>query len=390
MLALKNIAVQNKRLFIRTDLNVPIQKGRILNDARIKAVLPTIQWALAQNAKILLVTHLGRPRAGEFQECFSLKPIAQRLSELLHKEVLLKADWIDGVDIPQGGIVLADNVRFLAGEESNDEVLSRKMAALCDIYVMDAFASAHRMHASTYGVARFAPMAVAGPLLEAEVTALRQASLNPKKPVMAIVGGAKVSSKLKVLGSLMEFVDILVVGGGIANTFLKAMNHEMGTSLVEDELVPLAKDLIEKAKSRGMILAVPLDVVVVTELKPQAHFLVKPVSAIAANEMIVDIGPQTKASYEELLKKAGTVIWNGPLGVFEVPPFHEGTMFLAKAIAKAEAFSLAGGGETLAAVELACVEDKISYVSTGGGAFLEYLEQKTLPAIDILEERARS
>jgi phosphoglycerate kinase len=385
-----DLELSGKRVLIREDLNVPVQDGRVTSDVRIRAALPTLRAAMDAGGKVMVMSHLGRPKEGQPDPEFSLVPVALRLSELLGREVPLASDWLTGVrDVPEGGLLLLENVRFNAGEKSDDEQLARSMAALCDVYVMDAFGTAHRAQASTHGVARFAPVACAGPLLAAELEALGKALDQPKRPVAAIVGGSKVSTKLTVLDSLSSVVDQLIVGGGIANTFLAAAGHPVGKSLYEADLVAEAGRLIQAAKDSGGEIPLPVDVVVGQEFSESAEAVVKAVADVGSEDMILDVGPETAAQYAELLGSAGTVVWNGPVGVFELDQFANGTKVLAQAIARSDAFSIAGGGDTLAAVDKYGVADGISYISTGGGAFLEFLEGKKLPAVAMLEERAR-
>ena len=388
ILKITDLDLKGKRVLIREDLNVPVTDGKVTSDARIRAALPTVQAALQAGARVMLVSHLGRPKEGEYDPALSLAPVAEKLTSLLGVKVPLVKDWIDGVDVAPGSAVLCENVRFLKGEKKDDEALSRKMAALCDVYVMDAFGTAHRAEASTHGVGKYAPVACAGPLLAGELEALGRALANPARPLVAIVAGSKVSTKLTVLDSLTKVVDQLIVGGGIANTFIAAEGHKVGKSLYEVDLVPEARRLTQAAKSRGADIPVPTDVVVATAFDANAEADVRKVDAVGADEMILDIGPDTAAGYAALLKKAGTIVWNGPVGVFEFDQFGEGTRVLAEAIASSKAFSIAGGGDTLAALDKYGVADRISYVSTGGGAFLEFLEGKTLPAVAMLEERA--
>jgi len=378
--------LRGKRVLIREDLNVPVKDGRVGSDARIVAALPTIRRALDAGARVLVMSHLGRPKAGASDEenaAFTLAPVATRLGELLGRPVPLLRDWLDGVQIEPGALALAENVRFVKGEKQDDEALARRMAALCDIYVMDAFATAHRAEASTHGVARFAPIACAGPLLAAELAALGKVLRAPARPLVAIVGGSKVSTKLTVLDTLATKVDHLIVGGGIANTFLAAAGLPIGRSLVEADLLDEAKRLMTRTE-----IPLPEDVVVATALAEDAVATVKSVTEVGADEMILDIGPRTAARFAKLLTEAGTILWNGPLGVFEIEQFAGGTRVIAEAIAASNAFSLAGGGDTLAALEKFGVGERISYTSTGGGAFLEYVEGKQLPAVAILESRA--
>jgi len=390
VLRLTDTDLRNKRVLIREDLNVPVQSGVVTSDARIRAALPTIRYALNQNAKVFILSHLGRPEEGKYDESLSLAPVAVRISELLGKPVQLRKDWLDGVDCPAGSAVLCENVRFNKGEKKDDEKLARKMADLCDVFVMDAFGTAHRAEASTHGVARFAKVACAGPLLVGELEALETALHKPARPLVAIVGGSNVSTKLTVLESLLEKVDELIVGGGIANTFLAATGVGVGKSLHEAEMLDVARRLMAKAKAKGTEIPLPTDVVVAKEFAATAHADVRTVHDVRGDEMILDIGPDTSDRFSELVQSAGTIIWNGPLGVFEFEQFGEGTRSISLAIARSKAFSLAGGGDTLAAIEKYNIEDGISYISTGGGAFLEFVEGKTLPAVAVLEERAKS
>jgi len=388
VLRLTDTDLRNKRVLIREDLNVPVQSGVVTSDARIRAALPTIRYALDQNAKVFILSHLGRPEEGKYDESLSLAPVATRLSELLGKPVQLRKDWLDGVDCPAGSAVLCENVRFNKGEKKDDEKLARKMAELCDVFVMDAFGTAHRAEASTHGVAKFAKVACAGPLLVGELEALETALDKPARPLIAIVGGSKVSTKLTVLESLLEKVDKLIVGGGIANTFLAATGMNVGKSLHEGEMLDVARRLMTRAKEKGTEIPLPTDVVVAKEFAATAHADVRTVHDVRSDEMILDIGPDTADRFSELVQSAGTIIWNGPVGVFEFEQFGEGTRAISLAIARSKAFSLAGGGDTLAAIEKYNIEDGISYISTGGGAFLEFVEGKTLPAVAVLEERA--
>jgi len=381
--------LRNKRVLIREDLNVPVQGGVVTSDARIRAALATIRYALDQHARVFVMSHLGRPKEGEETAAFTLAPVAARLSELLGKPVPLRKNWIDGVDCAAGSALLLENVRFLRGEREDDEQLARRMAALCEVFVMDAFATAHRAEASTHGVACYAPVACAGPLLVGELEALERAFEDPARPLVAVVGGSKVSTKLLVLESLLDKVDKLIVGGGIANTFLAANGTDVGKSLCETEMLDVARRLMEKARGRGTEIPLPTDVVVGREFAATAHADVRPVSEVRRDEMILDIGPDTADRCSALLQSAGTIIWNGPVGVFEFEQFGEGTRAIAMGVARSKAFSLAGGGDTLAAIEKYGVEDGISYISTGGGAFLEFVEGKTLPAVAMLEKRAR-
>jgi phosphoglycerate kinase len=381
--------LRNKRVLIREDLNVPVQHGEVTSDARIRASLATIRYALDQHARVFVMSHLGRPQEGEEDPALTLAPVAARLSELLGKPVPLRKNWIDGVDCAPGSAVLCENVRFLTGEKKDDEQLARRMAALCEVFVMDAFGTAHRAEASTHGVARFAPVACAGPLLMGELEALERALKEPARPLVAIVAGSKVSTKLMVLEALLDKVDQLIVGGGIANTFLAATGVDVGRSLCETEMLDVARRLMDKARARDAQIPLPTDVVVGREFAATAHADVRPVGEVRADEMILDIGPDTADHCSALLQAAGTIIWNGPVGVFEFEQFGEGTRTIAQAIARSKAFSLAGGGDTLAAIEKYGVEDGISYISTGGGAFLEFVEGKTLPAVAVLEQRVR-
>jgi phosphoglycerate kinase len=382
--------LRGKRVLIREDLNVPVQDGVVTSDARIRAALPTIRYALDQHAKVFILSHLGRPEEGVYDEQFSLAPVAAKLSELLGKPVPLRKDWLEkGVDCPPGTAVLCENVRFNQGEKKDKEDLARKMAELCDVFVMDAFGTAHRAEASTHGVARFAKVACAGPLLVGELEALERALRKPARPLVAIVAGSKVSTKLTVLEALLDKVDQLIVGGGIANTFLAATGVKVGKSLHEKEMLDVANKLLAQAKAKGTVIPLPTDVVVAREFAATAHADVRPVAAVNPDEMILDIGPDTAEAFGKVLQNAGTIVWNGPVGVFEFDQFGEGTRAIANAIASSKAFSLAGGGDTLAAIEKYGVEDGISYISTGGGAFLEFVEGKRLPAVAILEERAQ-
>ena len=380
---------KGQRVFIRADLNVPQDdSGAITEDTRIRASVPCIQQALDAGAAVMVTSHLGRPTEGEMKPADSLAPVAQRLGELLGREVPLVANWVDGVQVAPGQVVLLENCRVNKGEKKNDEALSRKMAALCDIYVNDAFGTAHRAEGTTYGIAQFAPIACAGPLLAAEIDALNQALANPKRPLVAIVAGSKVSTKLTILQSLASKVDQLIVGGGIANTFMLAAGLPIGKSLAEPDLVGDAKAVMEAMKARGAEVPIPTDVVTAKEFKADAQAEVKAAADVAADDMILDIGPQTAAKLADQLRKAGTIVWNGPVGVFEMAPFEGGTKAIAQAIAESPAFSIAGGGDTLAAIAKYGIEKDVGYISTGGGAFLEVLEGKTLPAFEILMKRA--
>lgn len=382
-----DLDLSGKRVLIRQDLNVPIENGRITSEQRITASLPTLKRALEQGAAVMVTSHLGRPKEGVWSEADSLAPVAQRLSALLGREVPLVRDWVDGVDVQPGQLVLLENCRMNVGEGKDDEVLSKKYAALCDVFVMDAFGTAHRAQASTHGVIRFAPVAAGGPLLMAELDALAQALDAPAKPLLAIVAGSKVSTKLELLANLVGKVDQLIVGGGIANTFIAAAGYNVGKSLYEPDLLDTAKKIVADAKARGADIPLPVDVVTAKQFMPDAVAEVKAVDAVAEDDLILDIGPQTAAQYAQLIDKAGTVVWNGPVGVFEFDAFSKGTEALARAIAGSKAFSIAGGGDTLAAVDKFDIAGQVSYISTGGGAFLEFLEGKTLPAVAALEAR---
>ena len=376
-----------KRVLIREDLNVPVNDGVITNDARIRAALPSIQQALDAGAAVMLMSHLGRPTEGEYADKFSLQPVADALSQALGRPVPLIRDWIDGVEVAVGEVVLLENVRFLEGEKQSSAELSKKMAALCDIFVMDAFGTAHRAQVSTYGVAEYASQVCAGPLLAAELKALEHALKKPVPPMVAIVGGSKVSTKLALLEQLINRVDQLVIGGGIANTFIAAAGHSVGKSLYEADLVPVAAELIKQAAARGAEVPIPSDVVCAKAFSADAPAEIKAVSDIAADDLVLDIGPESAKHLASLMADAGTIVWNGPVGVFEIKQFAEGTRVLGDAIAKSQAFSIAGGGDTVAAIDKYNLSENISYISTGGGAFLEFLEGKTLPAVDILQKR---
>ncbi|UXB31455.1 phosphoglycerate kinase [Stenotrophomonas maltophilia] len=382
-----DLDLSGKRVLIRQDLNVPIENGRITSEQRITASLPTLKRALEQGAAVMVTSHLGRPKEGVWSEADSLAPVAQRLSELLGREVPLVRDWVDGVDVQPGQLVLLENCRMNVGEGKDDEALSKKYAALCDVFVMDAFGTAHRAQASTHGVIRFAPVAAGGPLLMAELDALAQALDAPAKPLLAIVAGSKVSTKLELLANLVGKVDQLIVGGGIANTFIAAAGYKVGKSLYEPDLLDTAKKIVADATARGADIPLPVDVVTAKQFMPDAVAEVKAVDAVAEDDLILDIGPQTAAQYAQLIGKAGTVVWNGPVGVFEFEAFSKGTEALARAIASSPAFSIAGGGDTLAAVDKFDIAGQVSYISTGGGAFLEFLEGKTLPAVAALDAR---
>ncbi|WP_262966410.1 phosphoglycerate kinase [Methylobacter psychrophilus] len=383
-----DLDLSGKRVLIRQDLNVPVKNGEVTSDIRIQASVPTIEKALAAGAAVMLLSHLGRPVEGQYDEASSLKPVAERLAKLLGKSVRLEKDWLDGIVIAPGEVVLCENVRFNVGEEKNSDELGKKMAALCDIFVMDAFGTAHRAQASTHSVAKFAPIVCAGPLLASELEALGKALETPAKPLVAIVGGSKVSTKLTVLKSLSEKVDQLIVGGGIANTFIAAAGFQVGKSLYEADLLEEARQLIAAAKKAGSAIPIPVDVVCAKEFSETAIATIKKVEDVEADDLILDIGPDTAKQYAELIKSAGTIVWNGPVGVFEIEQFSHGTQALATAIAESSAFSIAGGGDTLAAIDKYGINDQVSYTSTGGGAFLEFLEGKELPAVAILKSRS--
>lgn len=382
-----DVDLKNKRVLIRQDLNVPIKDGVVTSDARIQASLPTVKYAISKGASVMVMSHLGRPTEGEYNQQHSLQPVADRMSELLGKPVQLKQNWLDGVDVDPGNVVLCENVRFNQGEGKNSVELGKRMAQLCDIFVMDAFGTAHRAQASTHAVAEYAPIACAGPLLSGELEALGKALNNPDKPMLAIVGGSKVSTKLTVLESLSKIVDQLIVGGGIANTFIAAAGYPVGKSLYEEDLVAEAKRLMDVARSRGGEIPVPTDVVCAKEFSEAAVATVKLVSEVEDDDLILDIGPETAAYFSEIVRAANTIVWNGPVGVFEIEQFGHGTHELSKAIAASSGFSIAGGGDTLAAIQQYGIADQVSYTSTGGGAFLEFLEGKQLPAVAILEQR---
>ena len=388
ILRMTDLDLHGKRVLIREDLNVPVKDGAVASEQRILAAIPTLRFALDQGAAVLVMSHLGRPTEGQWSAADSLAPVAKRLSELLRRDVLLWRDWIDGVVIAPGEIVLLENCRMNIGEDKDDPALAKKYAELCDVFVMDAFGTAHRAQASTHGVIRAAKIACGGPLLMAELDALGRALQHPARPLLAIVGGSKVSTKLELLSSLVSKVDQLIVGGGIANTFLAALGHPVGKSLCEMDLLDTARQVMADAKARGAEIPIPTDVVVANQFKADARAMIKRVEDVDEDEMILDIGPQTSARYAQLIADAGSVVWNGPVGVFEFDAFGRGTETLAHAIADSRAFSIAGGGDTLAAVDKYGIANGIDYISTGGGAFLEFLEGKPLPAVTALEQRA--
>lgn len=385
---MSDLDLRGKRVLIREDLNVPIENGRITSTQRLDAALPTLKTARDAGAKVMVLSHLGRPKEGQFDAESSLAPVAAWLSDKLGQPVRLVADYLDGVEVADGEVVVLENCRMNVGEGKDDEALSKKYAALCDIFVMDAFGTAHRAQASTHGVIKFAPIAAAGPLLSAELDALGKALEHPARPLLAIVAGSKVSTKLTLLENLIGKVDQLIVGGGIANTFVAALGHSVGNSLYEPDLIPAAKKVIADAKRRNADIPVPVDVVVAPEFSAHAPATVKAVDEVTNGELILDIGPETARRYAEMIAKAGTVVWNGPVGVFEFDAFGAGTETLARAIASSPAFSIAGGGDTLAAVDKYGIADQVTYISTGGGAFLEFLEGKELPAVAALKARA--
>ena len=385
VIKMTDLDLKGKRVFIRADLNVPVKDGKVTSDARIRATIPTLKLALEKGAKVMVTSHLGRPTEGEFTPEDSLQPVVDYLNEHLDVPVRLVRNYLNGVDVNAGEIVVLENVRINKGEKKNDPELGKKYAALCDVFVMDAFGTAHRAQASTYGVAEFAPIACAGPLLAAELDALGKALKEPARPMVAIVGGSKVSTKLEVLNSLSKIADQIIVGGGIANTFIAAAGHNVGKSLYEADLIPVAKELAASTD-----IPVPVDVRVGTEFSETAPATEKSVTEVKDDESIFDIGDKSAAQLAEIIKNAKTVLWNGPVGVFEFPNFRKGTEIISHAIANSDAFSIAGGGDTLAAIDLFGIADKISYISTGGGAFLEFVEGKVLPAVEILEKRAKN
>jgi len=390
VLLMSDVDLRGKRVLVRVDFNVPMQDGRISDDTRIRAAVPGIREALAQRARLMLVSHFGRPAEGRFDEKESLAPVAKHLSALLGRDVPLKRDWLDGVAVEPGQAVLLENCRFNKGEKKDDEALAKRMAALCDVYVNDAFGAAHRAEASTHGIAKYAPVACAGPLMAAEIEALSKALDRPARPLVAIVAGAKVSTKLAVLGALAEKVDRLIPGGAIANTFMLAAGMKIGKSLAEPDLIGEAKKIAASLRDKGSEVPLPVDVVCAKEVSAAAKAVITPAAEIGDDDMILDIGPRTAAAFAKRLSEAGTIVWNGPLGVYEFDQFGQGTKAIAQAIAGSGAYSLAGGGETLAAIAKYGVADRISYISTGGGAFLEFLEGKKLPAIEVLEQRAKA
>ncbi|MCG7542382.1 MULTISPECIES: phosphoglycerate kinase [unclassified Pseudoalteromonas] len=389
VIKMADLDLNGKRVLIREDLNVPIKDGKVASDARIRAALPSIKLALEKGAKVMVMSHLGRPTEGEYDAQYSMQPVVDYLNDALSQDVRLVTDYLDGVDVQDNEVIVFENVRFNVGEKKDDEVLAKKLAALCDVYVMDAFGTAHRAQASTHGVGLYAEVACAGPLLAAELDALGKALDNPARPLVAIVGGSKVSTKLTVLDSLSKVVDQLVTGGGIANTFIAAAGNPVGKSLYEADLIPEANKLVAAARANDGDIPVPTDVVVGNEFSESAVATIKDVSEVSDEDMIFDIGPDTATQLADIIANAGTVVWNGPVGVFEFDQFGNGTEAIANAIAKSSAFSIAGGGDTLAAIDKYGVEQDISYISTGGGAFLEFLEGKTLPAVAMLEQRAR-
>ncbi len=387
VLSMADLDLTNQRVLIREDFNVPVKEGHVTSAKRIQAALPTIQLALDKGAKVILLSHRGRPTEGKYDLEQSLQPIADYLTDQCNLNVRLEKDWLSGVVLNVGEIVLCENVRFQVGEKSNDDQLAKQMASLCDVFVMDAFGTAHRAQASTHGVAKFAPIACAGPLLKKELDSLQKALTEPTRPMVAIVGGSKVSTKLTVLETLLDKVDQLIVGGGIVNTFLAAIGKPVGKSLYEADLVGAAKSLLEQAANKNTQIPLPTDVVCAKEFSEKAEATTKSVDDVAEDDLILDIGPESSKQVAEFMQDAGTIVWNGPVGVFEFEAFANGTEVMAKAIANSQAFSIAGGGDTLAAVDKFGLEEKISYISTGGGAFLEYLEGKKLPAVEILEQR---
>ncbi|WHN65483.1 phosphoglycerate kinase [Cysteiniphilum sp. QT6929] len=388
-LSITDVPLKGKKVLMRVDFNVPVKDGKVTSFVRIDAALPTIKYALNQGASVILMSHLGRPEEGEYNEEYSLKPVAECLTQKLGQSVNLIKDYLSGVNVNAGDVVICENVRFNKGEKKSDDALSRKLASLCDVFVMDAFATAHRAQASTYGVAKYAPVACAGLLLTEELNALKAVLKNPQKPLAAIVGGSKVSTKLTVLENLIDQVDQLIVGGGIANTFLVAAGFNVGKSLIEADLVDTARALIDKARAKGADIPLPIDVRVAKSFSEEAKAQIKTIESIEPDDMILDIGPLTEIKLATTIAKAKTILWNGPVGVFEFPEFEAGTKAIAKAIADSDAFSVAGGGDTIAAIEKFNIKDKVSYISTAGGAFLEFIEGKTLPGVEVLCERAQ-
>ena len=389
-LTLQDVDLKDKKAIVRVDFNVPIKNAEVTSTVRIKAAIPTIEYILEQGGAVILLSHLGRPKEGRYGEEFSLAPVAKSLESIINKPVRFQKDWLNGVQAKAGDIIMCDNVRFNKGEKASDEDLSKKIAKIGDVFVMDAFATSHRAQASTYGVAKYINVACAGLLLEEEIKTLDKALEAPQKPMAAIVGGSKVSTKLSVLHNLLNKVEILIVGGGIANTFIKASGYNVGKSLYEEDLVAEAQDIMTKAKAQGIIVPIPVDVRVAKEFSETAEATIKDVADVADDEQILDIGPKSAENIAKLLKDAKTILWNGPLGVFEFDNFQEGTKALSIAIAESSGFSVAGGGDTIAAIEKYGIEDKVSYISTAGGAFLEFLEGKKLPAVEILKEKAQS
>jgi phosphoglycerate kinase len=389
-LTLHDIDLKDKKVIVRVDFNVPIKNAEVTSTVRIKAAIPTIEYIIEQGGAVILLSHLGRPKEGRYGEEFSLAPVAKSLESIINKPVRFQKDWLNGVQAKAGDIIMCDNVRFNKGEKASDEDLSKKIAKIGDVFVMDAFATSHRAQASTYGVAKYIDVACAGLLLEKEIKALDKALEAPQKPMAAIVGGSKVSTKLSVLHNLLNKVEILIVGGGIANTFIKASGYNVGKSLYEEDLVAEAQDIMTKAKAQGITVPIPVDVRVAKEFSETAEATIKDVADVADDEQILDIGPKSAENIAKLLKDAKTILWNGPLGVFEFDNFQEGTKALSIAIAESSGFSVAGGGDTIAAIEKYGIEDKVSYISTAGGAFLEFLEGKKLPAVEILKEKAQS
>ena len=385
-----DVSLKHQRVLIREDLNVPLNNGQITSDVRIRAAIPTIQYAVDQQAAVIVMSHIGRPQPGQFDAALSMKPVADYLSKALSCPVRYARDWVDGVDVQPGEVVLCENVRFETGEMENVDHLSKKMAELCDVFVMDAFATAHRAQASTAGVAKYAPVACAGPLLLSELEAIGQAMQTPERPLVAIVGGSKVSTKLTVLETLLDKVDVLIVGGGIANTFLAASGVDVGASLYEPDYLETAQNIMKKAKAQGVSIPLPLDVSVATSFSPDAQAIIKSLDEIDDNDQVLDVGPLTAATYAQQMQEAKTILWNGPVGVFEFPAFAGGTQALGQAIANSAAYSLAGGGDTLAALDQFNLQDQMSYISTGGGAFLEYIEGKVLPAIQSLKQQVKT